>query len=96
VTLGISIKKKIKDFGYLLDLNNHDHGCFHLVYDGSCWSDNSAINDQYIGWFFDEGSSVTLTFSPKEKKLHFYMKGNKPENQSINVAFEPMIPFIFQ
>lgn len=67
ITVGISIKTKVEG-NYQFTQNGLGHGCYHMSYDGYSWSDtDTAINNHYHSWYFNQGDKVTVEFNPKEK-----------------------------
>ena len=53
------------------------------------WGDNnSSINSQYTGWYFNQGDKVTLETNPKTKKLKFYKNSNPDQSYEMPLEFE--------
>lgn len=72
VTIGVCKKDKISG-NYEFNSSQTGHGTYQISFDGYGWCDgNSSINQQYTGWYFNQGEKVTVQFNPKIKKLKFY------------------------
>ena len=86
VSIGICNKDKISA-NYELNTQAAGHGCHHISYDGYCWCDGGSENEQYIGWYFNQGDKVTLTFNPVEKSLKFVKNSEVTQAKEIKVNF---------
>ena len=82
VTLGICKKNKIEN-SYEFMSSGLNHGSYQVSYDGYTWSDtDSSINEQYSGWYYNQGDTVTVEFIPKTKKLKFTRNLDSPSSSS--------------
>jgi hypothetical protein len=60
ITAGICKRDKIPP-NFEFNSSEIGHGTYQISFDGYSWCDgNTALNDQYTGWYFNEGDRVTI------------------------------------
>jgi hypothetical protein len=60
ITAGICKKDKISN-NYEFNSSQSNHGTYQISFDGYSWCDgNNSLNEQYTGWYFNEGDKVTI------------------------------------
>ena len=65
------------------------HGSYQVSYDGYTWSDtDSSINEQYSGWYYNQGDTVTIEFNPKTKKIKFTKNADSTSPSSYEMPFD--------
>lgn len=88
VTVGICNLDKIAK-NYEFNTGETSHGSYQISFDGYSWGDNnSSLNSQYTGWYFNQGDKVTLEFNPKTKKLKFYKNSNPDLSYEMPIEYE--------
>lgn len=88
VTVGIAKKNKVEG-QYEFISSGLGHGSFQVSFDGYVWSDSdSAVNEQYSGWYYNQGDTVTVEMNPKTKKLKFTKNSDSGSPSHYEMGFE--------
>lgn len=85
VAVGIAIRKRAEENLFKFE-STSAHGTFQISYDGYSWSPDSAVNEQYTSWYYNEGDTVTLTVNPGEGQITFLR--NADTGATYNLPFK--------